>query len=54
MAGRKFFFIEAKSFELLRDGSTAGLQIIERGKNRLSKIEWGREVQSGSVPPWQR
>ena len=43
MAGRKFFFIESKSFEVLLDGSNSRLQLIERGKNRMSNITWGRE-----------
>ena len=43
MEGRKFFFIESKSFEVLLYGGNSGLQLIERGKNHVGKITWGRE-----------
>jgi hypothetical protein len=33
----------SKSFEVLLDGTTSGIQIIERGKNCTSKIALGRD-----------
>ncbi len=39
-----YFYVESKSFELVKDAGTNGLCIIERGKKHMSNVILGREV----------
>lgn len=39
-----YFYVESKSFELVKDAGTNGLCIIEHGKKHMSNVILEREV----------
>jgi hypothetical protein len=43
MGDRKYFHVESKSFDLIKEADTNGICIIERGKIFLSSITLGKE-----------
>jgi hypothetical protein len=43
MGDRKYFHVESKSFDFIKEAGTNGICIIERGKNYMSSITLGKE-----------
>jgi hypothetical protein len=43
MGDRKYFHVESKSFDLIKEAGTNGICIIECGKNYMSSIALGKE-----------
>ena len=43
MGDRKYFHVESKSFDLIKEADTNGICIIEHGKNFLSSITLDKE-----------
>ncbi len=43
MENRPFFHVDSKSYEIMREGNSKGINIIERGRNHQSNVVLGEE-----------
>jgi hypothetical protein len=43
MENRPFFHVDSKSYEIMREGNSKGINIIERGRNHQSNVVLGGE-----------